>query len=280
MPTRRTAGCARTRKRSRRSTRTKLTDLQERVWAEGKHSVLIVLQGIDAAGKDGTIRHVMDAFNPQGAAWSASRRPRRGAAPRLPVAHPSRTPRPRATSPSSTAATTRTCSSSGSMASSREDLAGPLPVDQRFRADADRGRHDHPQVLPVHRPRRAARAAPGAPRRSRQALEVLVSGPPGARALGRLHRGVPGRADADVDQVGAVVPHPRQPQVVPQPRGGARAGRDARGTSTRSTRPPRPAWRASSSRSSLRRSKAISGSRRPFTTSDSTSPMRRAPMRS
>ena len=44
----------------------KLTDLQERMWAEGKHSLLIVLQGIDAAGKDGTIRHVMDAFNPQG----------------------------------------------------------------------------------------------------------------------------------------------------------------------------------------------------------------------
>jgi PPK2 family polyphosphate:nucleotide phosphotransferase len=36
------------------------------LWAEAKHPVLIVLQGIDAAGKDGTIRHVMDAFNPQG----------------------------------------------------------------------------------------------------------------------------------------------------------------------------------------------------------------------
>jgi PPK2 family polyphosphate:nucleotide phosphotransferase len=43
-----------------------LTDLQARLWAEGKHALLIVLQGIDAAGKDGTIRHVMDAFNPQG----------------------------------------------------------------------------------------------------------------------------------------------------------------------------------------------------------------------
>lgn len=43
-----------------------LTSLQERLWAEAKHSVLIVLQGIDAAGKDGTIRKVMDAFNPQG----------------------------------------------------------------------------------------------------------------------------------------------------------------------------------------------------------------------
>ncbi len=44
----------------------RLTELQERLWAEGRRSLLIVLQGIDAAGKDGTIRHVMDAFNPQG----------------------------------------------------------------------------------------------------------------------------------------------------------------------------------------------------------------------
>jgi PPK2 family polyphosphate:nucleotide phosphotransferase len=44
----------------------RLTDLQDRLWAEGKRRVLVVLQGIDAAGKDGTLRHVMGAFNPQG----------------------------------------------------------------------------------------------------------------------------------------------------------------------------------------------------------------------
>jgi PPK2 family polyphosphate:nucleotide phosphotransferase len=44
----------------------RLTDLQDRIWAEGKRRILVVLQGIDAAGKDGTIRHVMGAFNPQG----------------------------------------------------------------------------------------------------------------------------------------------------------------------------------------------------------------------
>jgi PPK2 family polyphosphate:nucleotide phosphotransferase len=43
-----------------------LTDLQERIWAQRSEAVLIVLQGIDTSGKDGTIRHVMDAFNPQG----------------------------------------------------------------------------------------------------------------------------------------------------------------------------------------------------------------------
>jgi PPK2 family polyphosphate:nucleotide phosphotransferase len=44
----------------------RLADLQDRIWAEQKHAVLVVLQGIDASGKDGTIRHVMGAFNPQG----------------------------------------------------------------------------------------------------------------------------------------------------------------------------------------------------------------------
>ena len=45
---------------------TRLTELQARIWAESKHAVLIVLQGIDAAGKDGTINVIAGAFNPQG----------------------------------------------------------------------------------------------------------------------------------------------------------------------------------------------------------------------
>jgi PPK2 family polyphosphate:nucleotide phosphotransferase len=44
----------------------RLRDLQERLWAEGKRRVLVVLQGIDTAGKGGTIEHVMGAFNPAG----------------------------------------------------------------------------------------------------------------------------------------------------------------------------------------------------------------------
>jgi PPK2 family polyphosphate:nucleotide phosphotransferase len=54
---------------------TRLTDLQDRIWAEGKHRVLVVLQGIDAAGKDGTLRHVMGAFNPQGCPVTAFKVP-------------------------------------------------------------------------------------------------------------------------------------------------------------------------------------------------------------
>jgi PPK2 family polyphosphate:nucleotide phosphotransferase len=44
----------------------KLTELQDRIYAESKHAILMVLQGIDAAGKDGTITVIAGAFNPQG----------------------------------------------------------------------------------------------------------------------------------------------------------------------------------------------------------------------
>ena len=44
----------------------RLEDLQERLYANGRWAVLIVLQGIDAAGKDGVIKHVMSGLNPQG----------------------------------------------------------------------------------------------------------------------------------------------------------------------------------------------------------------------
>jgi PPK2 family polyphosphate:nucleotide phosphotransferase len=44
----------------------RLQVLQEVMWAEGKHALLIVLQALDAGGKDGTIKHVMDGVNPQG----------------------------------------------------------------------------------------------------------------------------------------------------------------------------------------------------------------------
>jgi PPK2 family polyphosphate:nucleotide phosphotransferase len=43
-----------------------LFNLQERLWAEQKRSVLIVLQGMDTSGKDGTIVHVMGDLNPEG----------------------------------------------------------------------------------------------------------------------------------------------------------------------------------------------------------------------
>lgn len=43
-----------------------LSELQERLYANSSHSLLIVLQGMDTSGKDGTIKNVMSGVNPQG----------------------------------------------------------------------------------------------------------------------------------------------------------------------------------------------------------------------
>jgi len=44
----------------------KLFELQSRLWAEQKRSVLIAMQGMDTSGKDGTVKHVMTGLNPGG----------------------------------------------------------------------------------------------------------------------------------------------------------------------------------------------------------------------
>ncbi|MEE8662795.1 MAG: PPK2 family polyphosphate kinase [Acetobacter sp.] len=53
----------------------RLSDLQSLLHANGTSSVLIVLQGMDTAGKDGTIRHVMSGVNPQGVSVVSFRQP-------------------------------------------------------------------------------------------------------------------------------------------------------------------------------------------------------------
>lgn len=44
----------------------KISALQERLYADGREGVILILQAIDAAGKDSTIKHVMSGVNPQG----------------------------------------------------------------------------------------------------------------------------------------------------------------------------------------------------------------------
>src|ERR1700752_5372244 len=44
----------------------RMEELQQRLFAQSEWSVLIVFQGMDAAGKDGVIKHVMSGINPQG----------------------------------------------------------------------------------------------------------------------------------------------------------------------------------------------------------------------
>ncbi len=53
----------------------RLDNLQYLLYAEHKRTLLIVLQGLDASGKDGTIRHVMSGVNPQGCTVMSFKKP-------------------------------------------------------------------------------------------------------------------------------------------------------------------------------------------------------------
>jgi len=55
--------------------RARIIALQERLWAEHKQSLLVILQATDTGGKDGTIRHVFDGVNPQGCSVVSFKQP-------------------------------------------------------------------------------------------------------------------------------------------------------------------------------------------------------------
>jgi len=64
--------------RARKALDQNLTDLAEAqglLYADDRYSLLIVLQAMDAAGKDGTIKHVMSGVNPQGCQVSSFKKP-------------------------------------------------------------------------------------------------------------------------------------------------------------------------------------------------------------
>ncbi len=53
----------------------RLAALQERLWADDRWAILVILQGIDTSGKDGVIKHVMSGVNPQGCEVHAFKAP-------------------------------------------------------------------------------------------------------------------------------------------------------------------------------------------------------------
>ncbi len=52
-----------------------LNELQNLLYAESKHAILVVIQGMDASGKDGLIRHVFGTMNPQGVTVHSFKQP-------------------------------------------------------------------------------------------------------------------------------------------------------------------------------------------------------------
>ena len=160
----------------------RLDALQERLYAEGKRAVLLVLQGIDGAGKDGVIRSVFAGSTRRAAESRRSRRRRHRACPRLPLARARRhagARRDRHLQPLALRGRRhgRACSGSRPRRSGAAAAAHPRRGSGCSTTRA-RGR----EGLPPRLEGRAARRAAGAPRRPGEALEVPRRRPRGPRA--------------------------------------------------------------------------------------------------
>ena len=157
----------------------RMAGLQERLYAQDRWSVLLIFQAMDAAGKDGTIKHVMSGVNPQGCDVHSFKAP---STEELDHDFLWRTNRARcraaATSASSIARTTRRRSSCACTRTSsrrqqlprgarhQEHLARALRRHQRLRALPVAAGRAGAQVLPARLEGRTAQALPRAARRS------------------------------------------------------------------------------------------------------------------
>ena len=206
-----------------------LAEEQNMLYAQDRWALLLVFQAMDAAGKDGTIKHVMSGVNPQGCQVSRSSSPRRktsittfsGATSKcLPErgrigifnrsyyeevlvvrVHQEILRRQRLPAP--------VASASGTSGSPTSPLRG-LP-----RAAGDH----HPQVLPAPLAQGAEEALPGAARQPESTGSSRWRRPR-APVLGGLHGGLRGRDPRHGDQAGALVRGPGRQQVVHPARGG------------------------------------------------------------
>ena len=117
----------------------------------GRHKFLIVLQGMDTSGKDGTIKHVFRGVNPVGREGRRLQAPqRRRAGPRLPVADPRAHAAHRAHGDLQPQPLRGRARGARARPGAGDDVAEALRAHPRLRADAGRrGRHDR-EAVPAH----------------------------------------------------------------------------------------------------------------------------------
>ena len=203
-----------------------LSEYQERLAAQDTHGVVVVLQALDAAGKDGTIRHVMSGVNPQGVSvhsykapspleldhdylWRfASSLPRRGEIGIFNRSYYEEV------------LVVRVHPEILQNQQLPRQARGRDVWRKRYRDINDWERYltdkgfTIVKLLPEPLEGGAAHPLPQAHRPARPQLEVLGGGRQGARLLGRLPEGVLRDALGHQHRVGTLVRHPSRPQVV------------------------------------------------------------------
>ena len=150
----------------------KLAALHDLLYAEHKRSLLIVLQGMDAAGKDGTIRHVMSGVNPQGCSVIAFKEPTA-----IELDHDFLWRIHAAVPPKGAIGIFNRSHYEDVLIARVHELVPPDVWRKRYAEINDfesmlTANHvSHPEILSAHEPRRAAPPLRRAPGRSRQKLE-------------------------------------------------------------------------------------------------------------
>ena len=180
-----------------------LSALQQLLYASSRHAVLLIFQAMDAAGKDGAIRHVMSGVNPQGCQVFSFKHPsaeRAGA--RLSLAHDPRAAGARADRHLQPILLRGSADRPRAQRSSRSEGLPDAPHDDsqvwhdRYRSIVDLERHLHVngtrivKVLPPPLEGGAAQALPGAHRRAGQELEVQPGRHRGEEILEAVHEGL------------------------------------------------------------------------------------------
>ena len=218
-----------------------LAEYQARLAAQGTHGLLVVLQSLDAGGKDGTIRHVMSGVNPQGVRRSRA----------------SRFPRMRSSTTTTSGAMPAGCRPAGEIgifnrshyeevlvvrvhpelldreklppaAKGEPRLETALPRDQRLGALPRRQRHPRRQAVPQPVPGGAAETIPAPDRPCRRRTGSSRPATCASAASGTTTSGRSRRCSSHTStECGAVVRHPRRSQVVRAHRGGCCARQDA-----------------------------------------------------
>ena len=164
--------------------------LQQRLYGEGTRSLLLVLQGLDGAGKDGVIRSVFTRREPAG--LSRSPVPRAvgiRARARLPLAGARRDAGARPDRRLQPLALRGRRHRRRARLVARRTSAQPAAADPRLGAHARRRGHGDREGLPPRLAGGAGRALQGAARGPGEALEVPRRRPRRAQALRRLHGG-------------------------------------------------------------------------------------------
>ena len=254
-PTRRSAGRRRPPRSSSHRGAEALAELQKRLFAERRAALLLVLQAMDAGGKDGTIRTVMTgstrpASTSPASACRASEEPQHDYLWRVHAAR-ARARADRRVQPQPLRGRARGAGQGARARKVWRQRYGHIRDFERMLGDE--GTHGR-QAVPQHVEGGAAPAPAGPRRRPDERWKFRARRPrrPGAVA------DVPGRRTsdalrADVDRRGAVVRRAGRPQVGAQPGRRQDPAATTSSASTRSTPSPRTASRASSSSDAIDR---------------------------